>query len=296
MKNHYLEFLRRAELPADADAYLKSCIDKIIPEFEDELKGIIDTLYSTDFSIKATAEGRKQLSDISQVNFYTVNFIFLVCASKQMRLDFAKRSIADEVFWDTILDLKYKLFECRQVKGVWGNFVEFWYDIFYRCDIYKLGRLEYERCIYPAQLPALEVDGIEIKEGTELISVHIPSSGALLPSEVEESFAMAERFFADHYPSIKPLVFFCESWLLYEPYREVFAEGGNMQKFMDAWSIKANIETDDFGDFWRVYGKEYDGDIDSLPEDTTLRRNMKKFMQSGKKNGFGIGFRPAKYK
>ena len=289
MKKHYLEFLKHAGMPRDADAYLKESIDRILPEHEKELADIIDTLYGTDFSIKAAEDGRKRLAEASGVNFWTVNFIFLVCASKRMKKDFIGKGYSEELFWDTILDLKYKLFECREVKGVWGNFVEFWYDIFYRCDIVKLGRLEFERIIYPEELPEAEVRGVRIKHGQTVYSTHIPSCGPLDENEVKESFRRAEEFFRDKTGG--PVVFFCESWLLYEPYREVFPEGGNMRKFMDCWSIQRSIETEDFGDFWRVYGKEPDGNIDALPEDTALRRNMKKYLQSGRKNGYGIGFR-----
>ena len=141
MLNHYKLFIEKAELPQEAADYLLSAVDSVLPKFEKELAAIVDTLYSTNFSIKATEEGRKNLSEISGVNYYTINFIFIICASKRMLSDFLQAGYSEELFWDTIMDAKYKLFECKEVKGVWGNFVEFWYNIFYALDIFKLGRL-----------------------------------------------------------------------------------------------------------------------------------------------------------
>ncbi len=53
---------------------------------------------------------------------------------------YAQAGLSEEIFWNTFQDLKYKLLECREVQGVWGNFVSFWYPIFYTCDIFQAGQ------------------------------------------------------------------------------------------------------------------------------------------------------------
>ena len=288
MLNHYKLFIEKAELPQEAADYLLSSIDSVLPKFGKELGVIVDTLYSTNFSIKATEEGRKNLSEISGVNIYTINFIFVICASKRMLVDFLQAGYSEELFWDTIMDAKYKLFECKEVKGVWGNFVEFWYNIFYALDIFKLGRLEFERTKYPDDQKPYTFGDITVNTGDTVYSIHIPSCGPLTKELRMDSYRRAFEFFAKERGD-KPLICICHSWLLFEGNREIFPARLNMVDFMNDWDIIHSEEADEYGDCWRLFGKEYDGNADNLPQNTTQQKAMVAWLKEGKKTGEGFG-------
>jgi len=61
--------------------------------------------------------------------------------------------LTDELFWDTIADLKFKLIECHDVYGIWGTFVASWYPWFYTMHRFKLGRLQYEAVHFSGDTP-----------------------------------------------------------------------------------------------------------------------------------------------
>lgn len=290
MKDHYLKFIEKAELPEDAAVYLIDSANKILSVYSNDLEGIINFLYNNSYDVGSTLELRKALSEKSEVHLYTLNFIFLVCASKRMLADFLKNDLSEELFWDTILDLKYKLFECKAVMGVWGNFVENWYNIFYSLDVFKLGRLEFERVKYPEDMPVYKKGDIEVKPGDTVYSVHIPSSGPLTRELREDSYAQAKEFFRAERGN-EPVVFVCHSWLLFENNRQIFPADMNLVDFMNDWDIIDSKESEKYGDCWRLFGKEFDGEVDNLPQTTRQQKAMAAWLKQGKKTGEGFGVR-----
>ena len=44
------------------------------------------------------------------------------------------------------------------------------------------------------------------------------------------------------------------------------------------------------GDLWRIYNREYDGNPEALPEETTIQRGYKKLLLSGGHAGYGEEF------
>lgn len=290
MKDHYLKFIEKAELPEDAAVYLIDSANKILSVYSNDLEGIINFLYNNSYDVGSTLELRKALSEKSEVHLYTLNFIFLVCASKRMLADFLKNDLSEELFWDTILDLKYKLFECKAVMGVWGNFVENWYNIFYSLDVFKLGRLEFERVKYPEDMPVYKKGDIEVKPGDTVYSVHIPSSGPLTRELREDSYAQAKEFFRAERGN-EPVVFVCHSWLLFENNRRIFPADMNLVDFMNDWDIIDSKESEKYGDCWRLFGKEFDGEVDNLPQTTRQQKAMAAWLKQGKKTGEGFGVR-----
>ena len=289
MLKHYLEFIEKAQfepkpLPQEATEYLTEKGTLLLTTYEQDVADIVELLYNSDCSVKATLEAREKLAEKSGVELYTVNFVFMVAASKRMKADYIAAGHSEEIFWETILDLKFKLFECKMVHNVWGNFVENWYDIFYQVAIFKLGRLEYEVCEYPEEAPVYTFGDITVKPGDKLVSVHIPSSGKLTKELREESYKMAWEFFGK-----KPLICFCHSWLLFEGNRQIFPATMNLVDFMNDWDIVHSEEIDDYYDAWRLFGRKYEGDVSVLPQVTSQQKAMAAWLAQGKKTGEGLG-------
>ncbi len=282
-----IDFLRllmdRTGFPKEAEAAYIESAGRLDPEAVD---GAISFFYETDFDIAQLTPLIEDISQSSGVSVHTVWGLFLAFAAERAHEDYLSQGISEQVFFDTFSDLRYKAVECMHNKGVWGTFVQFWYPIFYRCDIVKLGRLEYETITYDG--PAREVAGVRLCPGRKVANIHIPSSGE--PFDLEsrlQSYKLAYDFFKD-IRGEGPLVCVCHSWLLYPEYRKVLSGSSNIVSFQDDFTI---LEIDDgsFRDAWRVFGPAADGPTGQLPEDTSMQRAFKQHLLAGGKNGSALG-------
>lgn len=284
MNKDFLQLLMdRTGFPDEAKAAYNRDADKLDPAAMD---GAIEFFYENDFDIGLVTPLIDEMAESSGVSVHTVWGLFLVFAAERAHKDYIAAGISEQVFFDTFADLRYKTVECMTNKGVFGTFVQFWYPIFYRCDIVKLGRLEYETITYDH--PAREVAGITLRPGQKVLNIHIPSSGEPFDLNARlQSYKLAYDFFKD-LRGEGPLVCVCHSWLLYPEYRRVLGDSSNIISFQDDFTI---LEIDDgaFQDAWRVFGPAAEGPTEQLPEDTSMQRVFKKHLLSGGKNGSALG-------
>ena len=179
-------FMQRTGFPAEAQAVLLELAQKNMDILE-QLTGVY--LENLDFAkvdlMVTEAAGSRGFSP------YSLWLLVLMHASKQVRHLYK----TEEIFFDTFEDLRYKAHECFDRYGIWGNFVAFWYPIFYRGDIVKLGRLEYETKVFNGQKP-LSLMGVTLQPGERWLSVHIPASGEPFDRETRmESYRRAAEYF-----------------------------------------------------------------------------------------------------
>ncbi len=280
---HYKKMIYKFSLQNDVQNHLLSAGFNIISEREEQIKKLINSYYKNNFNAQTIINELYSLAQEYKLSHYTVHFIFLACASFNMLCDYKRAGISEDVFWETIEDLKYKLFECENVKGVYGNFVIDWYAIFFKLDIFKIGRLEYER-------RPLSIDynsgTTHINNGTNAFYVHIPSSGALKHDEVISSYRKAHSFFKTELVN-DLLVLHTDTWLLYEENKQIFPVAKNIMNFMQDWQIIKNTEDESFSFAWRIFGKDYEKG--NMPQDTYLQRETLRWINSGKKMGTGYG-------
>ena len=129
------------------------------------------------------------------VHPFTAELLMSICLSESMRKHYKKAGYSDALFCDTILDLRYKLTECKRVKGVIGSFVASWFSGFFDLSRVTLGRLQFEIIPFDTEY---ERDGKKIKKDTPVVNVHIPGSGEPLSSELcEDAYARTYAFFKD---------------------------------------------------------------------------------------------------
>ncbi len=214
---------------------------------------------------------------------YTVWLFLLIEASRPLR-----GTLPEEIFWETFSDLRFKALECKEVQGVWGNFVADWYAIFFVGNIVKLGRLEFETSAYSREEP-VTAGGITLGQGDRVFSIHIPSSGEPFDRETRlAAYRKAYDFFREELGG-GPLVCVCHSWLLYPPYREILSPGSNIVDFMGDFDILGQDEDREFGDSWRLFGADYQKPYEQLPEGTSMQRAFKKYLLEGGVPGCGRG-------
>lgn len=222
-------------------------------------------------------------ADSHAVNRYALALTVIVAAADIMKRRFADKNIEEGIFWDSLRDLSYKNAECFAVYGVYGTFVFTWYERFFRAERFQLNRLQFEYGDFRGE--DTEIDGVSIRHGQKVIHIHIPSAGPLMPDAVEDSLRRGAELLGEDQ---KTVVFACGSWLLFPAYKKLFKPGSNLLAFSDRFQLISVTDQAEFQDAWRVFGKTY-ASVDALPEDTSLRRNFKKYMQAGGRFGTAYG-------
>lgn len=288
-KNYIVTLMKELTFPEEAVRELTTNLDKLIQTAQDTvLDLIIDDFYMHDCDFKKITPLLDAVASGSGIHRYSVDLLFVMACSQALRAIYATNGLTDSLFLDTMADFRYKLMECYTVYGIWGTFVAFWYSIFFRTDLFKLGRLEYENTTYKRDKP-YEKKGIRIVKGDPVKSIHIPSEGTPLNFENRlNSYKKAYAFF-EHELGGGPLVCVCNSWLLHASVKKILPASSNTVSFMGDFDIIGNEEEDTFEDMWRVFGKDYKKPIYDLPENTSMQRAYKDWLKKGGKTGSGYG-------
>lgn len=85
----------------------------------------------------------------------------------------------------------------------------------------------------------------------------------------------------------QPLVFVCNSWLLFPAHKEILPEHSNIRAFLSDYDVYETNE--DNGDLWRIYYGAEEKGFENLPENTGLERAYKKWLVDGHMAGYARG-------
>ena len=221
------------------------------------------------------------------VNRYLLDALMLFCCWEEVKVRYEKQGLPMDVFDKSLEDMKWKMLECYEIHGVYGNFVGHWYDGFFNLTRFGLGRLQFELRPFEGQEDC-EVDGVQIHPGDTVINMHIPSAGPMKPEFLDDAFAQAEVFFKEHFPK-DYTVFGVESWLIDPDLVRILPEG-NMKAYADRFHLVAAEKSETiFPDGWRVFGAEWKKKPEELPRKTGLQRAIADYLQQGGKLGSGYG-------
>lgn len=281
--------MEKTDFPQEAkDCFLQAGEKLRSLNQEEALDGAVTFFYENNFDTAMTQPLLDVIAEETGISAYTLWELLLMEAAKPAKEAYLSKGVPEEVYWDTFADLKYKAVECKNVHGVWGNFVAFWYHIFFTADIVKLGRLEFEDRTYQGDEP-YEKNGYVLNPGDPVKSVHIPSSGEPFDREARlDSYKKAYALFREELQG-KPLVCVCNSWLLYPPYKEILSPTSNVVSFSEDWDVISGTDTETFDDAWRVFLADSEKAPEQWSEDTSMRRAFKKWVVEGGKSGFGKG-------
>ncbi len=220
----------------------------------------------------------------SGVHEYTADLLLYLCLSKRLRERYRERGIDDGIFVNSMLDLRYKLDECKAVKGIVGSFVPFWFGGFFDMTRFALGRLQFEIIPFEAEY---HKDGHRLTTGSYVINVHIPRTGTpLYEEECEAAYAQAKAFFADRFEGEVPIV--CYSWLLYPELKTILPETSRMVRFARRYDVFRSGISKDRADLWRLFDTD-EQHPDRLPTNTTARKAIAAHLKNGGKLGWGYG-------
>ena len=291
MIEYVLSFMDELGFDKEAVASLSADIEKIYANEDAKalFTGAVDD-YERDIHSNYTElrEAAKHAGEIVGVHAYSAELLLFICFSKHLRELYRLRGISDRIWFDSMSDLKWKLWECKAVKGIWGSFVAGWFPGFFNLTRFALGRLQFEIVEFDGEY---EKNGKALKKGDKVINVHIPRTLTPLDKESrDDAYSQAAEFFRDMTDGA-PIAFVCSSWLLYPEAEKILPAHSNIRGFMADYDMirsKTNGEGE-YGDMWRLFDMDFTGDLNDYPEDSSLRRAYKKFLLDGNRTGSGYG-------
>ena len=232
----------------------------------------------------------KKLAFCYRVKEYSLTCVWLIVASEKMLELYREKGIDEQIYWDSMMDLKYKFQECVDCKEVYGTFVGHWYTGFFQLNRFALGRFQFENSTFGAADEFTTSSGVKIKRGDKTIGFHIPSSGVPLTDEVRfDSYKKAYEFFKDQRREDGLIIFECGSWLLYEGNKEILPENSNTVKFINDFELIKSEPKDKFNDAWRIFAKSGYKSPKHWYDDTSMRKAFKNHVLNGGKTGSGHG-------
>lgn len=295
MLNYLNDFFTRFDYPAPAvdtltKAYTTVQADAEANElFAGYLKDYIENMHC-DFG--AQIQGCGNLARRLPFSPYTLQLLLFICHSKHLLALYRENGLDEQVWHDSMLDLKYKLDECHVVYDVWGSFVCSWFPRFFKLETFALGRLQFE---WDKLGQEYHGQGVDLPAGTRVVNIHIPRSGQPLSAALcDDAFARATAHFAPQLKEDEPLVFVCSSWLLYPQHEYFLPETSNLRGFMQRFDIyRSGTHGGDHPDLWRLFDT-MEKHPDRLPANSSLRRAYVTHLKNGGKTGWGYGVLVAK--
>lgn len=288
MRQYLQDFMESYDYPREAVDTLLAAFD-VLKENAD-FQVLLETYEKDRFcDYKAMLAKCKEIAVVTGIHTYTVEFLMFMCFSRRLKETYLENGYSEALWQQSMLDLKCKMMVCKKVKNIWGMFVAFWYDGFFRMERFGLGRMEFE--LFPFPLEYYEKDGKYLRKGDTVINCHIAQTGEpLSPDLVEDALRQAAAFYKDSFTG-KPIPFFCESWLIYSKMDDLLPERSNIRSFKERFEIIHDhlYEKGDYSEMWRLYNMDFTGDLNDFPGDSTLRRNYKQFLLDGGQVGEGYG-------
>ncbi len=174
--------------------------------------------------------------------------------------------ISDDIFIATMKFFTRFLYYHNKVYGefkyVWGG----WAVRQIAMQEFRIGELEYEMII---------------RNDEKLISIHIPSDADMTSSNLRKSYLNARKFFNKYYTEYAKADMICESWLLAPALTKILPGDSKIIQFQKSFKLTSQ-ENDSTGFLDWVYGRR-DIPFENLPEETSLQRNLKKYLLNGGK-------------
>ncbi|HYI25765.1 MAG TPA: acyltransferase domain-containing protein [Thermomicrobiales bacterium] len=201
--------------------------------------------------------------------------------------------IPDEIVRATFADVGRHFLKHRARHGTGGMAGQDWLTLHARGVIFQLGRLQFERTHLGGRTSAgIRAAGHDAVKGELCIAVHIPDfMGPFPPEACDESFALAEAFFARHFPEETYRYAVCHSWLLDEQLREYLPPDANIIAFQRRFQPAYTPDADDRITLLFVF-RNPDRRLEDFPQRTTLERAVVYHLQQGRHWHGGAGWLP----
>ena len=247
-----------------------------------EAIGMYERDYNCDFELIISLA--QEVAQRLDMHTYTAELLVFICLSRHLKELYDKQGIDPSIFHNSMLDLKYKLDECKTVKGIVGSFVAWWFPRFFNLERVALGRLQFEVDSFGHYY---ERNGHILTPDSKAINVHIPRTLTHLTSKsCDEAFKMAKEYFKGEVS--EPCPFICHSWMLYSGNKDILPEDTNVRKFMSRFDLFDHADDPNLEDLWRIFDTD-EKDPNKLPTDSRMRKAYVDHLKNGGQIGWGHG-------
>jgi len=214
-----------------------------------------------------------ELSELAHAELFTAH----------MQTIYAEKGWDMDIYIDSLLDIKIWANVCHRDYGIWGLKQFDWYSYQLRCDMFRLGRMQYHIVNYSGS--DYSAGKYSIKKGDKVINIHIPEGDSLTKEKRLASYKKAFEFFGGKYTA-----FTCHSYLFYEKHFDFLPQNSNILDFMRDFHLFDFTEKEGTDDLWRIFDRRDSYDPKTLPRDTSLRRAYAEHLEKdGMKVGSGRG-------
>ena len=189
-----------------------------------------------------------------------LELLALVATADDVHAFHASRGIDDADSWRALSDLGQQVFVHRLTYGAFGLHTHDWLRVAWSGALYWLGRLQFN--LHPSHSSSTGW----------VLSTHIPRSGPLTPTAVDDAFAAARRFFSAHFADHPVDAFVCHSWLLDPDLAAALPASSNMARFQRRWTLEGEPGPGDEDAVFFTFARRPPVDLAALPRDTTLQR------------------------
>lgn len=128
-----------------------------------------------------------------------------------------------------------------------------------------------------------------LRPGDDVIGFHIPRGADFTPAHVEQSIASGVALAARYYPECNFGYMACTSWMLDPKLLEILPETSKIAFFIRHFLLRPSLDTAGVACMSFVWPGEKGDNIETLPENTSLQRGIKKMMMEGKFNFWTTG-------
>ncbi len=190
--------------------------------------------------------------------------------------------IPDEIYFDTFKDITIWCNRCLARTGKIGLIEWPWFIVHIGMRLFRLGRLQFEpgKIYEEITLP----DGTVLPKDMPVLGVHIPRGDGFNPETIKASFEWAKEFFPKYFGTSYD-TYVCTSWMLAPQLDQLISENSSIAYFRKYFTIYGEdtsySQAEDY-----VFLKKLD-DKTQYAEDTSLQRNLKKFLLDGGVMGMG---------
>ena len=228
------------------------------------------------------------IDDFANDNIHkcTVRLLFILGCTGKLYEKYIEAGRTEQMFINAVRDILFKTVECEKRYGVFGIAPLWWFDGLLKMTRFSTIRLQFDKTTLTKD--PIKLSNYTVETGDLIFKCHIPSDG---PLTYEKRYASYKELYEFYKDELKDgiLVMHCDSWLLFPDYIEkVFDPKSNIVDFSRDFEIYDKEYVENFGDCWRIFNKDFDGDVDSLPQETSLQKAFVKFMKESP-NTFGGG-------
>lgn len=290
MRNYLNHFFRDFEYEEKDTQHLLFTYDTIVTNTEaasllQEILSAYGANISLDYTVEVMSRAKK-IAAITALHPFTVDLLVFICMTKHLRSMYLESGIDLQIYKDSVLDLKWKLEECKIVKGICGSFVAAWFPGFFNMTRFALGRLQFELITIGFDY---EKNGIKLeKDKSIVINVHIPRTGTPLDkNSCDRAYAQARAFFKAKIG--ENAAFICDSWLLYPENKHILSPHTNTYRFISEYDV-VNWKTNTGEELWRLFDTE-EKNPSRLPTNSSFRACYVEHLKKGGRVGTGVGIK-----